>query len=282
VRQGVVTEADLHAEARSNVPVVHHVSRRSLVYVVADGGGLELTVSSGQAHEDIHEAVVGELAEVVGALLIAEQLLVLGVAVVAEAILHGVLAHGVGNVDLGLVVTSGIVPRGRTGVFRHAVRANVADARQRVPLDGEARGDGILLPSRRELRIGAVGDVDDVAVVVDAGFDEQVGINGSAQLDGGGIRGVRQGAGDGVVAGPEPSQEGKRRTLRHRVLHVVAEDLPLVAELVVNADDSVMHIDGIRSVGDVAVDAALIRLGNGGRLQVEHAVVVEQLVGNHG
>ena len=34
------------------------------------------------------------------------------------------------------------------------------------------------------LAVGAVGDVDDVAVVVDAGFDEQVGTDGAAHLDG--------------------------------------------------------------------------------------------------
>ena len=57
-------------------------------------------------------------------------------------------------------------------------------AGERVSGDRESRryrGDA---PACRALAVGAIGDVDDVAVVVEAGFDEQVGIDGAAQLDG--------------------------------------------------------------------------------------------------
>ena len=38
------------------------------------------------------------------------QLLVLGIAVVAEAILHGMLSVGIGKIHPGLIVLSGVVP----------------------------------------------------------------------------------------------------------------------------------------------------------------------------
>ena len=59
---------------------------------------------------------------------------------------------------------------------------------------------------RTQMRQLGVEDVGDVAVVVDAGFDQQVRIDGPAQRDRGRIRRVGQCAGDGVIACPQPAQ----------------------------------------------------------------------------
>ena len=57
-------------------------------------------------------------------------------------------------------------------------------------------------------------------------------------------------AGDGVVARPQPAQFRLRIALVHAVVHVVTENLPLVVELVVDADDVVTHVDRVGHVGD--------------------------------
>src|ERR1700760_2733322 len=100
---------------------------------MVDGGGCLLVIVGGHTEEHVHHAVAldarsgckvgrrtttavcsaaGELA--VGAAVPREitlggavHLLVLGIAVIAEAELHGMLAGGVGNVALRLIVLSG-------------------------------------------------------------------------------------------------------------------------------------------------------------------------------
>ena len=89
-------------------------------------------------------------------------------------------------------------------------------------------------------------------------------------------RRVRQGAGEGVVARPQPAQFRLRVALRHLVVHVVAQDRPLVVELVVDADDIVPHVDRVRHRGDVLVRGQVLAAGRIARVQVQHRVRIEQ------
>jgi hypothetical protein len=84
VWQCVEAEAKLEADARRDVPVVHCIKGWRLVDVVANGSGLELRVAVSQAEQNIHKAVVRSVARGVCALLGADDLLVLGVTVVAD------------------------------------------------------------------------------------------------------------------------------------------------------------------------------------------------------
>ena len=94
VRQRVIAQAELQAETRRDVPVIHRIKGRRLVDVVATRSGLELRVAGSEPEQDVHEAVVGCAARGVRALFVAEELLVFCVAVVAEAELHGVSGAG--------------------------------------------------------------------------------------------------------------------------------------------------------------------------------------------
>ena len=58
----------------------------------------------------------GVAAKAVLTIGVAEELLVLGVAVVAEAEFHGMLAHGVRNIYLGLIVLGRVVPGSRSRI----------------------------------------------------------------------------------------------------------------------------------------------------------------------
>src|SRR6185503_11937435 len=111
VRQSVITEAKLQAEARCDVPVIEDVSRGRLVHIVPDRCSLELTVSARQAQQDIHGAIAGRAGWRVVALGVTENLLVLRVPVVAEAVLHRMFALGVRDIDLRLIVLGSVVPR---------------------------------------------------------------------------------------------------------------------------------------------------------------------------
>ena len=126
VRQSVITKSDLQRQPRRYVPVIHYVRGRSLVHIVPDGSRLVSGRAARQTHQHVHEAVVRELSLTHVTLGIAEELLVLGIAVVAEAILHGVLAHGVRNIDLGLVIFSCVVPWCGSHIFGRVVRSTEA------------------------------------------------------------------------------------------------------------------------------------------------------------
>ena len=192
MRQSVITETKLQAQARCHVPVVHGVSGRSLVDVVANWSDLYLRVAAGETQQHIHEGVARQVAEAQVALGVAEELLVLGVTVVAEAELHGVLAHGVGDVNLGLVVLRSVVPGRRALIFSYVVRSAPAAANARYQAGLPLLKKEFRLQPAGLLAVRAVGDVDDVAVVVDAGFNKQVRVDGAAQLDGRGVGRVRQ------------------------------------------------------------------------------------------
>ena len=75
------------------------------------------------------------------------------------------------------------------------------------------------------------------------------------------VRRVRQVAGDRVVARPQPAKERQAVALRHGVVHVVAEDRPLVGELVVDADDVVADVDRVGHVGDRVAIGLVVGLG---------------------
>ena len=148
LRQSIITEAELQGQARRHVPVVHRINRWGLVHIVADRLAILLLVVLGQTEQSIDDAVAnhairrsrldlaarlglvaGELmtagvaAKAVLTIGVAEELLVLGVAVVAEAELHGMFAHGVRNIRLGLKVLGGVVPGSRSHLLAGSVRS---------------------------------------------------------------------------------------------------------------------------------------------------------------
>ena len=103
MRQRIVTQTDLQTQARRHLPVVVEIRRRSLVDIVADRHGLRLGKVGGQAKQHTHEWITGIssgsgasliLPEDIDARGIGLQLLILGVAVIAEAELHRVAAVG--------------------------------------------------------------------------------------------------------------------------------------------------------------------------------------------
>ena len=206
MRKGVVAKADLQGEAGSHVPVVHRISRRRLVDVVADRRGQSLAVAACQAHQHIHEAVVRQRAEAVVALFVAIEHLVLGIPVVAQPELEGMLTHRVREVQLGLIVLGRIVIRLGGRVFSRSVRiAEAADARPDLAGDGIGRDNRSDGPAGRQEGVRAGGDDDLVAVIVDAGFQQEVRRDGAAQLDGRAVRRRGQDACEGVVAAPAPA-----------------------------------------------------------------------------
>ena len=101
------------------------------------------------------------------------------------------------------------------------------------------------------------------------------GRDGAAQLDGRAVGRVRQSAGYRVVARPQPAKERRCIALRDGVMHVVAENRPLVGELVVDTDNVVAHIDRIGNVGEIALPSARVRLWADPGIQVEHGIRVE-------
>ena len=111
MRQGIVAKSELKAQARGHVPVIHPVKGWRLVDVIPDRRRLGLGVIGSEPQQDIHEAVVGSAARRISALLITEELLVLGVPVVAEPILQGVPAERLRNIHSGRDVVAGVVPR---------------------------------------------------------------------------------------------------------------------------------------------------------------------------
>ncbi len=137
------------------------------------------------------------------------------------------------------------------------------------------------VPSRRNKRVITVGDIDDVAVVVEAAFNQKVGIDRGAHLDGSAVGGVRQCAGDGVVAVPVPAQFRTARGLGHGVVHVVAQDLDLVIDFVVDADNIIANVDRcLRLRNDLVVGTAGARLGQDARVEVKNRIAVEELMRN--
>ena len=175
MRQSVITEAELQGQARGNVPVVHRIGRSSLVGVVADWRGLGLAIAAGYAQQHIHDAVARQLAHAIVALRIAIEHLVLGVAHVAEAELEIMLAGGVGDVHLGLIVLGRVVIGLGGRVFRRSVGiAEAGDARPDPPLDGIRRDNRKDAPCGWQEGVGAGRDVGPVAIIVHAGFHQKV------------------------------------------------------------------------------------------------------------
>ena len=118
------------------------------------------------------------------------------------------LAHGVGDVHLGLVVLRGVVPRSRARILLNAA----VDA---VPLHA---GSGLrpvveelidLRSRKARLPSWAVDDVDDVAVVVHAGFDQQVGLMVAVSLIAALVGRVVERAGDGWQLPPDQPTIGE-------------------------------------------------------------------------
>ena len=244
MRQRVIAEADLHGEARRYVPVVVGINRRRLVDVVADGGALRLAVAAGQAQQHVHQTVVGHRTEAVIALRVAVEHLVFGVAVVAEAELEGMLALRVRDIDLGLIVLGRVVIRLGSRVLGISHRiAEAADAGPYLAGDGVGGDYRRDVPARRQEAVGAGSDVDLVAVVVDACFNQQVGRDGAAQLDGRAVRRRGEDACEGVIAAPAPAQFRSGLVLILGVANVVTQNRPLVVEVVVDADDVVADLE---------------------------------------
>src|SRR5207302_887651 len=92
--------------------------------------------------EEVHHAVVRERAEFVTAFRVAEELLILGVPVIAEAEFKTVHAASPRHIDLRIVVLGGVMPRRGAHVFSGEVRraeAAPTNARQRLRTVAEKR-----------------------------------------------------------------------------------------------------------------------------------------------
>ena len=164
MRQGVVAEAELQTEIPCDVPVVVGVEGRRLVDVMANGQGLEFGVASGDTHQHVHHAVTGEVVKRQAALGVAEELLILRIAVVAETELQGMHAVCPGDVNLGFIVLRGVMPGGRPHILGGVVRS--PEGRDAGKGFGPIVEELAHAPAAGQHGVLAVGDVDDVAVVV--------------------------------------------------------------------------------------------------------------------
>src|SRR6185369_1890179 len=97
--------------------------------------------------EHVHERVTAQVAKAQVAHGIAEELLVLCVAVIAEAKLHGVLARCVGDVNLGHVVLGRVVPVSRSHTLCYEVWCSPATANSRY-IGVAVVEEGVETPSR--------------------------------------------------------------------------------------------------------------------------------------
>ena len=206
LRQHIPANTELQGQARGYVPVVHCIEGGGEVDIVADRLPILLRIAFGQSEQAVHDAVTdnalfrsrilrgpsggwrlafgkilvtGELvskrvaSKVVLSIGGAKELLVLAIPVVAEAEFESVFAHGVRDIDLGLDVLCGVVPRSRTHLLAGSIVAEAAEV-------GNFGGSAIVEevaggPTRGRIRLRVVIDVDLVAVVVYAAFNKQVG-----------------------------------------------------------------------------------------------------------
>src|SRR6202041_962634 len=92
------------------------------------------------------------------------QLLVLGVAVVAEAVLHCMVSAGVGNIHPGLIVFCGVVPGAIASLLLHAAKTIAIPTCAYVLVRTRVREEGIRSPVARRYTFGRVCAGNDVAV----------------------------------------------------------------------------------------------------------------------
>ena len=106
-------------------------------------------------------------------------------------------------------------------------------------------------PARGLDKAGAAGrdrnDGNLVAVVVERSFEQYSGRQRAGQLDDRGVRRVAEVGADGRIVVALPL--GSRLDGVHRVMDVVTEDLPLVVEVVIDAEEIFTHRDRQMAAG---------------------------------